>query len=97
VIEKSLSFQRLAKASRRNLFAGPTRATGVILAFVHHMRTRIWLTIIAVMVLAVVPAASAFPVALAIVPIALIEPGSLLLLGISLLTLAGVVQRAFFS
>ncbi len=61
------------------------------------MRTRIWLTIIAVMVLAVVPAASVFPVALAIVPMAFIEPGSLLLLGISLLTLAGVAQRAFFS
>ncbi len=61
------------------------------------MRTRIWLTIIAVMALVVVPAASAFPVALAIVPMAFIEPGSLLLLGISLLTLAGIVQRVFLS
>jgi hypothetical protein len=56
-----------------------------------------WLVIIAVMILAVVPAASAFPVALAVVPIAILEPGSLLLLGITLLTLAGVVQRVFFS
>jgi hypothetical protein len=62
------------------------------------MRTRISLTIIAVMLLAVVvPAASAFPVALAVVPLAILEPGSLLLLGITLLTLAGVVQRVFFS
>ena len=61
------------------------------------MRTRIWFTIITVMILAVVPAASALPVALAVVPIAILEPGSLLLLGITLLTLAGVVQRVFFS
>ena len=61
------------------------------------MRTRIWLTLIAVMVLVVVPAASAFPVALAVLPMAFVEPGSLLLLGISLLTLAGLVQRALFS
>jgi hypothetical protein len=61
------------------------------------MRTRIWLTVIAVMIVAVVPAASALPVALAVVPIAILEPGSLLLLGITLLTLAGVVQRVFFS
>ena len=61
------------------------------------MRTRIWLIVIAVMVLAVVPAASAFPVALTIVPIAILEPGALLLLGITLLTLAGLAQRVFFS
>jgi len=70
---------------------------GVILAFHRFMRTRIWLTIIAVMVLAVVPAASALPVALAVVPMAIIEPGSLLLLGVALLTLAGIAQRVFFS
>jgi hypothetical protein len=61
------------------------------------MRTRIWLIVIAVMALAVVPAASAFPVALTIVPIAILEPGALLLLGITLLTLAGLAQRVFFS
>jgi hypothetical protein len=61
------------------------------------MRTRIWLVVLALMALAVVPAASAFPVALAVVPIAILEPGSLLLLGITLLTLAGVAQRVFFS
>jgi hypothetical protein len=61
------------------------------------MRSRIWLTVIVMLILAVVPAASAFPVALAVVPIAILEPGSLLLLGITLLTLAGVVQRVFFS
>jgi hypothetical protein len=61
------------------------------------MRTRIWLLVLAVMAVAVVPAASAFPIALAVVPIAILEPGSLLLLGIMLLTLAGVAQRVFFS
>jgi hypothetical protein len=61
------------------------------------MRTRIWLIVIAVMALAVVPAASAFPVALTIVPLTILEPGSLLLLGITLLTLAGLAQRVFFS
>lgn len=61
------------------------------------MRTRIWLIVIAVMALAVVPAASAFPLALTVVPIAILEPGSLLLLGITLLTLAGLAQRVFFS
>jgi hypothetical protein len=61
------------------------------------MRTRIWLTIVLVMVLAVVPAASVWPFALAVVPIAILEPGSLLLLGITLLTLAGVAQRMLFS
>ena len=70
---------------------------GVILAFDRSMRTRIWLTIIAVMVLAVVTSASALPVALAVVPMAIIEPGSLLVLGVALLTLAGLAQRVFFS
>ena len=49
------------------------------------------------MVLALVPAASALPLALAVVPIAILEPGSLLLLGITLLTLAGLAQRILFS
>ncbi len=57
------------------------------------MRTRIWLIVIALMILAVVPAASAWAFALAVVPFAIVEPGSLLLLGITLLTLAGVAQR----
>jgi hypothetical protein len=62
------------------------------------MRTpRLWLVVFALIALAVVPAASAFPVALAVVPMAIIEPGSLLLLGITLLTLAGLAQRVFFS
>ena len=61
------------------------------------MRTRIWLSIVVVMVLALVPAASALPLALAVVPIAILEPGSLLLLGITLLTLAGLAQRILFS
>ena len=61
------------------------------------MRTTIWLVVIAVMAVAVVPAASALPVALTIMPIAILEPGALLLLGITLLTLAGVAQRVFFS
>lgn len=43
-----------------------------------------------VMVLALVPATFALPVAI-------LEPGSLLVLGIGLLTLAGVAQRALFS
>ena len=70
---------------------------GAILAIHHSMRTRIWLIVIAVMALAVVPAASALPVALTVVPIAMLEPGALLLLGITLLTLAGLAQRVFFS
>jgi hypothetical protein len=53
--------------------------------------------VFALIALAVVPAASAFPIALAVVPMAIIEPGSLLLLGITLLTLAGLAQRVFFS
>jgi len=57
------------------------------------MRTRIGLTLVVITVLALLPAASALPVALAVVPIAILEPGSLLLLGITLLTLAGVAQR----
>ena len=64
--------------------------------FTAYMRTRIWLIVIAVMALAVVPAASALPVALTIVPIAILEPGALLLLGVTRLTLAGVAQRVFF-
>ena len=71
--------------------------SGSILAIDVPMRTRIWLVIIAVMAVAVVPAASALPVALAVVPLAIVEPGSLLLLGITLLTLAGVAQRFFLS
>ena len=61
------------------------------------MRRRISLAVIAVMVLAVVPAASTLPIALALVPIGILEPGSLLLLGITFLILAGVAQRALFS
>lgn len=57
------------------------------------MRTRLWLTVVALMIVAVVPAASAWPFALAVVPFAIVEPGSLLLLGLTLLTLAGVAQR----
>jgi hypothetical protein len=66
---------------------------GVIFALRHGMRTRIWLIVVVVMILAIVPAASALPFALAVVPIAIVEPGSLLLLGLTLLTLAGVAQR----
>ena len=76
---------------------GSKGPAGLILAIDRFMRTRIWLVVLAVMAVAVVPAAFAFPIALAVVPIAILEPGSLLLLGIMLLTLAGVAQRVFFS
>jgi len=67
------------------------------------MRTRNWLSVVVIVVLAVVtvlavvPAATALPFALAVLPLAILEPGSLLLLGITLLTLAGVAQRILFS
>jgi hypothetical protein len=63
---------------------------GSFLAIDDSVRRRIWLTVMVVMVLALVPATFALPVAI-------LEPGSLLVLGIGLLTLAGVAQRALFS
>ena len=76
---------------------GAGAPAGSILAMTSVMRTRIWLSIVVVMVLALVPAASALPLALAVVPIAILEPASLQLLGITHLTLAGLAQRILFS
>jgi hypothetical protein len=60
------------------------------------VRRRIWLTVIVIMVLAVVPAASTLPATFT-VPSAILESGSLLLLGIAFLTLAAIARRMLFS
>jgi hypothetical protein len=58
---------------------------------------RLSLTVIAILILAVVPAAATLPITLTVVPSAVLEAGSLLLLGIAFLMLAAIARRMLFS